>query len=145
MGKIKNKQIEKRYRWDQAHLKAAEAYASLSHDPDRKVGCVICKDDVVIACGWNGTPAGEPNDCKDARGKTLSSVIHAEVNALKNCIPSPSGSTVYCTLAPCYQCALAIVMHSVARVVYKETHKCTKGLEYLESIGVEVECVNERC
>ena len=143
MGKLKNHMIEKRYRWDQAHLKAAEAYASLSFDPDRKVGCIITRDDSVISCGWNGTPPGEPNDCKDEDGKTLPTVIHAEHNAIDNAPGPLEGCTVYVTLAPCCTCAKALVAHGVIRVVYREPYKCKAGINYLLKQGIEVEQVNE--
>ena len=145
MGRLKNHMMEKRYRWDVAHMKAAEAYASLSFDPDRKVGCVIACDDSVVACGWNGTPPGEPNDCKGEDGKTLPTVIHAEMNAIQNAFDPIEGCTVYITLSPCHDCALELINNDVKRVVYKDLHKCRQGLDMLEVWGIETEQVNDRC
>ena len=140
MGRLKNHAIEKRYRWDCAHMKAAWAYASLSFDAHMKVGCIITHEDSVISCGWNGTPPGEPNECKDENGKTLPTVIHAEHNAIDNAPGLLEDCTVYVTLAPCLTCAKSLVAHGIKRVVYSET-KCPKGLEYLTKKGVEHECV----
>lgn len=58
----------------------------------RHYGCVIVKDDIIIATGYNGSPRGEENccdrgDCKRANamrysGYELCDSIHAEQNAL---------------------------------------------------------------
>jgi diaminohydroxyphosphoribosylaminopyrimidine deaminase/5-amino-6-(5-phosphoribosylamino)uracil reductase len=52
--------------------------------PNPMVGCVIVRDDEVIAEGWHER-AGEP---------------HAEINALTG-VEDARGTTVYLTLEPC--------------------------------------------
>ena len=144
MGKLKEHALVKRRRWDCAHLHAANAYAQLSFDPDRKVGCVITKDDSVIACGWNGRPPGEPNDCNDETGRTHKNVIHAEINAIKNAIEFLNGATAYCTLSPCIHCARHIRRSGISRVVYSNQYPNEAGLQYLQRHGIETEYINER-
>ena len=36
-------------KFDKAYMKTAQAIAELSHDPHTKVGCVLVKDNFVIA------------------------------------------------------------------------------------------------
>ena len=145
MGRIKEHMLEKRWRWDQAHLRAAYAYAQLSFDPDRKVGCVITKEDSVIACGWNGRPPGEPNDCNDIDGRTHRNVIHAEINAMVNARESLMGATVYCTLSPCLNCAWHLRRSGISRVVYATPYADNAGIQYLHKHGIETEYIDERC
>lgn len=49
----------------QAHMKAAEVYASLSSAVRLKVGCVVVKDNTIIGIGYNGMPSGWTNECED--------------------------------------------------------------------------------
>ena len=65
-----------------AHMKAAEVYASLSSAKRLKVGAVIVKDNRIISIGYNGTPSGWDNNCEDEHGETKEEVIHAEANAI---------------------------------------------------------------
>lgn len=48
-------------KFKRAHMRAAEVYAVESHATRRKVGCVVVKDDTVIAIGVNRTPPGWSN------------------------------------------------------------------------------------
>jgi len=74
----------------------------------RHYGCVIVKDDVIIATGYNGNPRGESNCCdigycaraehaaaKDHKGYELCNAVHAEQNALLSAGRGAKGSTVY--------------------------------------------------
>ena len=47
-----------------AHLNAAKGYAELSYAERLKVGAILVKDGRPICDGWNGMPAGGPNDCE---------------------------------------------------------------------------------
>lgn len=68
-------------------------------------------------------PSGFNNNCKDDNGKTRPEVIHAEANALYKLARANGnalGSTLYCTHAPCVNCALAIIQSGISLVVYGE-------------------------
>ncbi len=77
--------------------------------PNPFVGCVIVKNGRVIAEGFTRA-GGRP---------------HAEADALANCVESPEGATVYCTLEPCAlharsrgpACSDLLVAAKVRRVV----------------------------
>lgn len=46
-------------------MSCAKTFAQLSSAVRLKVGCVIVKDDSIIAYGYNGTPTGWDNNCED--------------------------------------------------------------------------------
>jgi dCMP deaminase len=124
-----------------AHMKAAYVYATLSHCTRRKVGCVIVKNDSIIAIGYNGTPKGDCNTCEDKNGHTKQSVIHAEDNALRKLIKrneSSENSYVFVTTVPCKDCAVRLVDAGVSRVYFSETYRKLDRIEYLKTNGVEV-------
>ena len=122
--------------------------ADMSYATKKKVGCVIVRDNHIIAAGWNGTPKTEPNECEyvDENGelKTLDTVIHAEVNAIYWCARTEietEGATCYTTLSPCMHCSLGLIQAGIKRVVYAEEYwnPSKTGLDILRKAGIEVE------
>jgi dCMP deaminase len=123
-----------------AHMKVAQVYANLSHCNRRKVGCVIVKHDNIIAIGYNGTPTGTDNCCEGSDGTTISTVIHAEDNALRKLTrsaESAKGTTLFVTTAPCLACAIRIVDAKVKSVYYIEIYRTDAGLKYLADSGIK--------
>ena len=139
----------KQARYDRYFMDIAERTAVMSYAEKRKVGCVIVRDNHIIAAGWNGMPHGYPNGCEyadEATGelKTRPEVIHAEANAIYWCAKTEiitEGATAYITLSPCKHCALGLIQSGIRRVVYKELYwNDTKtGLDLLRRAGIAVE------
>ncbi len=102
-------------------------------DPNPNVGCVVAKDDRIIAEGWHHR-AGE---------------AHAEINAI-NAIEDAEGSTVYVTLEPCSHtgktgpCSQALIQAGVKRVVIGMLDPnplvSGRGIAHLKDAGINVEC-----
>lgn len=101
--------------------------------PNPMVGAVIVRDDgKVIGQGYH-----------ERYGE-----LHAERNALKNCLESPQGATIYVTLEPCCHhgrqppCTEAILEAGIRRVVVGSGDPnplvCGKGIRILRENGVEV-------
>ena len=77
---------------DEYYLGIALAVSKRSTCLRRHYGCVIVKDDIIIATGYNGSPRGEENccdrgTCKRANAERYSNYencdsVHAEQNAL---------------------------------------------------------------
>lgn len=125
----------------QAHMKAAEVYASLSSAERLKVGAVIVKDNRIISIGYNGTPAGWDNVCEDENGQTKKEVIHAEANAiLKLAASTESGqdAALFVTHAPCMDCSKLIYGAGIRSVFYREEYRDSSGSSFLSSAGVSV-------
>lgn len=101
--------------------------------PNPRVGCVICKQQQVIAEGYHQV-AGQG---------------HAEVNALAQAGESARGATAYVTLEPCSHhgktppCAMALIQAGVERVVVAMTDPnplvSGRGIEALQAAGIVVE------
>ena len=137
MGIHKDKQIKQ----DDRGMRFAEASALDSHDIKYKVGAVIVRDGHILADGYNGTPSGHCNHTRDPYGKTLSTVLHAEANALMkagraglSCV----GATVYTTHSPCLDCAKLIYQAGIKRVVYKEKYRGTDWIK-IKDLGIKLE------
>lgn len=145
----------------------AQSVSQLSSAVRLKVGTVIVKDNVVTF-GYNGTPSGWDNHCEDTvfvineevmgtdmvslgytqtdnsnwiKLKTKPEVLHSEANALmkiaKSTISS-EGATLFCTHAPCIDCAKMIYQARIFTVYYRDTYKNELGLEFLTKSGVNV-------
>lgn len=126
--------------WDETFMEIAEVIAKRSKDPDKQVGAVIVKDKIVLGIGYNGFPRDTRPGTKfkvntDLIPKTESDeplknknsyVVHAEVNAILNSKGDLNGSTIYCTLFPCHECAKLITQAGITRVIYKDPWKSNK-------------------
>lgn len=125
----------------QAHMWAAEVYASLSSAKRLKVGAVVVKDDRIISIGYNGTPTGWDNCCEDENGETKPEVIHAEANAitkLASSNESGEGATLFITHAPCMACSKLIYGAGISSVYYRKQYRDSSGISFLERCGVSV-------
>ena len=123
----------------QAHLIATRSTCDrgpeLLFDPGRHgVGCVIVKDNRVIAGGYNGSPGGQPH-CDDVGHLLIEShcvrTIHSEANALIQCAldgVSPEGATLYTTASPCHDCAKLIIRARIREVIFGEAYESRYGL-----------------
>jgi dCMP deaminase len=139
-------QITMKHKFVQAHLKVAEIYAQLSYAKRRKVGCVVVKDDTIIAIGYNGTPSGYSNECEDENGNTHPEVIHAEQNALDKIIRSSLSSVdadLFVTCSPCLECAKRIHGARIRKVFYRDKYSSDIGINYLANVGVICEMVKD--
>lgn len=109
------------------------ARGQYSAHPNPMVGCVIVKNERVVAEGWHER-AGEP---------------HAEINALAAAGGDARGATAYVTLEPCAHhgktppCAEALVRAGISKVIAAMQDPfpsvAGRGFEVLHSAGVTTE------
>ena len=133
---------------NKAHMKVANAYAQLSTAKKLKVGCIIVKDNRVISIGYNGMPSGWSNECEETLRKegnlvTKLEVLHAEANAITKVARSSEsceGATLYCTHAPCIECAKLIAQSGIKEVYYETPYLASKGsgLKFLVDCGIKL-------
>lgn len=141
-----------------AHLKAAKAYAELSHSKRLQVGAVLVKDDRIISVGYNGMPSGMDNNCEnivlvptndpttvnevEKRLVTKPEVVHAEMNviafAAKNGVPT-EGCSMIVTHSPCFECSKLLMQAGVKKIYYETEYRLTDSLDFLRKGGIEVE------
>ncbi|VVT56160.1 uncharacterized protein SAPINGB_P004870 [Magnusiomyces paraingens] len=121
--------------WDLYFMRLAGLAALRSNCMKRRVGCVIVRENRVIATGYNGTPRGLPNcnegGCTRCNGGGVSGsnldsclCLHAEENALLEAGRDRVGSTsvIYCNTAPCLTCSIKIVQSGIKEVVYEQAY-----------------------
>ena len=70
--------LQRDKQFNQAYMRMAETFATLSRSNKRKVGALIVKGRNIVAYGFNGTVTGMTNACEDANNKTYPYVIHAD-------------------------------------------------------------------
>lgn len=138
----------KRISKDEYYLEIAKVVSKRSTCLRRHYGCVIVKDDIIIATGYCGNPRGEDNCCETGvckragaeryHGYENCNSVHAEQNALIATERSKLiGSTVYLACeqviekngeytfeedlnpVPCNICANMLKNAAVGRVVNK--------------------------
>jgi dCMP deaminase len=143
-------------KWVDAFMDTAERFAQLSSATRLKVGAVVVKDNRIISIGYNGMPAGWTNECEyhiseyneitkswypTGETKTKDEVIHAEANAIAKLArdgESGSGSAMFCTHAPCVQCAKLIYGAGITKMFYRDSYRDEDGVNFLVKTGVEV-------
>lgn len=114
-----------------AHALKLAARGRYTTDPNPRVGCVLVRDDHVIAEGWH-VRAGE---------------AHAEVAALQT-VADARGAAAYVTLEPCSHygrtppCCDALIAAGIGRVVVAMQDPnplvAGQGLEKLRAAGIAV-------
>lgn len=132
---------------DELYLDLADRISQMSVAVRSKVGCVIVKNGNLIAMGWNGMPAGMPNECEDLQDDgslvTKPEVLHSESNALMKLAQSggigAKDATLYVTLSPCPECAKLIKQSGISRVVYRHQYRLLDGIDMLKKLDVDVQ------
>lgn len=126
---------------DAYYLNIAKAVSERSTCIRRQYGCVIVKDDRIIATGYNGAARGKPNCCdSDVCWREENNIphgeryeecvaVHAENNALHSAGRESVGATLYLwggeygeviDSMPCKLCNNDIINAQIARVVTSE-------------------------
>lgn len=97
---------------DYKYIKLAYKEALKAYQKDEvPVGCVIVRDDVILARAHN------------LREKKKLATSHAEIEAINKACKKTnekflSGATIYITLEPCLMCMGAIIQARIGRIVY---------------------------
>lgn len=146
-------------KWIDAFMDTAERFSQLSSAKRLQVGAVVVKDNRIISIGYNGMPAGWTNECEKRvytlsgvteyldedgssyRLETKDEVIHAEANAIAKLArdgDSGLGASLFCTHAPCVQCAKMIYGAGINTVYYRNSYRDTTGLDFLTKCNIEV-------
>ena len=131
-------------KWINAYMDTAERFAQLSSAERLKVGACVVKDHRIISIGYNGMPAGWDNIC-EKDGKTKDEVIHAEANAIIKLARDGErgvGADLFCTHAPCIQCAKLIVGAGIKKVYFGQYYRDDSGIVFLDNSGVAIEHVS---
>ena len=152
-------ETHKRPSWDEYFMDIVRAVGARATCDRGRTGCVIVKNKHIISTGYVGAPAGCAS-C-DEIGHEMNTVIqdsgvqskhcvrttHNEQNAIAQAARfgvSTEGSTLYCMMTPCYNCAKLIINAGIKRVVAeKDYHAGTRSKEVFKEAGVEYSLLNE--
>lgn len=122
-----------------------EGLAGLSRCKRLAVGCVIIPADLseILAIGYNGPPAGVPNDsCRMEEGKC--GCVHADANALVKLHSRDTGLVMILTHSPCEHCAgLVINSRRIGYVLYGGHYRDLRGANLLRSSGIVIVEIGE--
>ena len=144
--------------WHSMFMGVALLAAARSKDARKRNGaCIASADNKILGVGYNGLPRGcDDNDAaywadidSDPFQSRHSYVVHAEVNAILNCVVLPlTASTIYATQFPCPRCVQSIIQVGIKRVVFleKKSHQVASNDaadKMLADAGVEVISLDE--
>lgn len=110
--------------WDNYFLGLAKAVSQRSHDIHTQHGCVITdRNNRILGVGYNGFPRGlDDTQLPTSRPEKYPWMIHAERNALSNCVVRPDNGVAYVTGQSCNDCIMALWQEGVSKVVMLDDH-----------------------
>jgi dCMP deaminase len=139
--------------WHSMFMGVALLAAARSKDGRKRNGaCIASADNKILGVGYNGLPRGcnddDPSYWSDIDDDPVQSrhsyIVHAEVNAILNCVVLPlTASTIYTTQFPCPRCVQSIIQVGIQRVVFleKKSHQVALNQasdKMLADAGIEV-------
>ena len=89
------------------------------------VGCVLVKDNRIIATGYNGFLSGAPHKSIVVNNHEQATV-HAEQNAIADCAKrgiSCNNASAYITHFPCINCTKILIASGIQKVYYNMDYK----------------------
>jgi dCMP deaminase len=120
------KTIPNHYRpeWNDYFLGLAKVISQRSHDIQTQHGCVITdKNNRILGVGYNGFARGLHDDLlPNTRPEKYPWMIHAERNALSNCVVRPDDGIAYVTGQCCNDCIMALWQEGVSTVIMMDNH-----------------------
>jgi dCMP deaminase len=145
--------------WDEYFMEVCLAIAKRATCDRGRSGCVIARDNQILATGYVGSPAGLPH-C-DQAGHQMKKMLHEDGSISQHCVRtvhaeqnaicqaaksgvSISGATLYCRMTPCRTCAMMIINCGIKRVVCERVyHSGKESEEMFATAGVVLEYVKE--
>lgn len=102
-----------------------------------QVGCLLIKENRIIAQGYNGFLPGCPHESKVRDGHEQNTV-HAEQNAITDCAKrgiSVEGAIAYITHYPCINCMKILCASGIEKIYYIHDYKNDELVSYFSNIA----------
>lgn len=117
-------------------------------------GCVIVRDNQILASGYVGSPTGFPH-C-DEVGHQMKKVLHEDGRITQHCVRtvhaeqnalvqaarhgvSVEGATFYTKMTPCRVCAMLLINAGIKRIVCERRyHDGKESEEMFKKAGIEL-------
>ena len=102
----------------------AKVVSQRSHDIHTQHGCVITdRQNRILGLGYNGFPKGmDDKTLPTSRPEKYHWMIHAERNALSNCVIRPDNGIAYVTGQCCNDCIMALWQEGINEVCMANSH-----------------------
>jgi len=144
--------------WDEYFMEVANAIAKRATCDRGRSGCVIAKDNQILATGYVGAPAGLPH-CDDV-GHQMKKMLHEDGTITEHCVRTVhaeqnaicqaakrgvaiNGATLYCRMTPCRTCAMLIINCGIVRVVAEyRYHDAAESEEMFKMAGIKLQYVH---
>ena len=123
--------------WDQYFKELVQITAKRSPCERLKVGCILVKNNRIIAQGYNGFLPGCPHESKMKDGHEQATV-HAEQNAITDCAcrgVSTHDATAYITHYPCINCMKILCASGVKYIKYIDDYNNDDLVKYFSQIA----------
>ena len=125
--------------WDEYYIDNAISLASRGTCDRAQVGCILVRDNLQLAEGYNGSISKHLH-C-DEVGHLMHNghcvrTVHAEMNALLNAMKkgvSVQGSTAYVTHRPCPECTKHLNQAGVAEIIYLHDYRKSELHQHFEA------------
>lgn len=145
--------------WDEYFMEVCNSIAKRATCDRGRVGCVIARDNQILATGYAGAPAGLPH-C-DEVGHQMKKLVHEDGSVTQHCMrtvhaeqnaicqaarrgTSIQGATVYCRMTPCRTCAMMIINCGIRRIVCERRyHAGAESEAMFATAGLLLEYVSE--
>jgi len=110
--------------WTDYFLGLATVISKRSHDIHTQHGCVITdQQNRILGVGYNGFPHSlDDSKLPTSRPEKYSWMIHAERNALSNCVVRPDNGIAYVTGQCCNDCVMALWQEGIRTVFMAKQH-----------------------
>lgn len=145
--------------WDEYFMEVANAIAKRATCDRGRSGCVIAKNNQILATGYVGAPAGLPH-CDDV-GHQMRKMLHEDGSISEHCVRTVhaeqnaicqaakrgvaiDGATLYCRMTPCRTCAMLIINCGIVRVVAEyRYHDAEESESMFKMAGIQLEYVHD--
>lgn len=118
--------------WKEYFKEIVEVTAKRSPCSRLQVGCLLVKDNRIIAQGYNGFLPGSLHVSKVINGHEQATV-HAEQNAITDCAKrgvSCNGSDAYITHYPCVNCMKLLCASGIKNIYYINDYRNDDMVNY---------------
>lgn len=137
---------EDRPSWNEYFKQLTELTATRSGCNRLHVGCILVRDNRIVAQGYNGFLPGCPHESHIINNHEVAT-LHAEQNTIIDCAKrgvSCNGCTAYITHYPCFNCAKILLAAGIKKIYYiNDYHNDELVKKYCELMNVEIYQLNE--
>ena len=128
---------QQRPSWNEYFKEITEKTATRSACQRLHVGCLLVKDNRIIAQGYNGYLPGCPHEQKLRNGREMATV-HAEQNAISDCAKRGvrcDNADAYITHYPCVDCMKILCASGVKKIYYINDYNNDELVKYFSDVA----------